>query len=278
MLEPLENIIEEGVENLTIGSTAKEPIEVIPLDQKQVFVLDKEQVNLQAKVNPVGKSYYGDFFSKYHRIGEIKDLIPEFKEYYYERKIKDAKAGLLDILQTFNKETAYPRGKQFHPYPSQVKAWITKWNKDINEKKLEQGLEVIPRSPTKQIIRTRGEDEELTLGSVDTPMLEMGLNTLAGELMNDALQTMKDTQDLEETFTTEEIVKRKNYVLNVMAHTTRLVHGKAALMLKASEEKRNNASFLMDILAKAASGQMTQEEIDTLKIPYKKHEQPVATV
>lgn len=276
MLEPLEDIIEEGIESLNIGETIKEPKEVIPIDQKQVFELDKAANAPQEKINAVGLSYYGEFFRKYHRIGEIKELIPEFKEFYYEEKIKDPKKGLLHILQEFNKEHAYPHGKQFHPYPTQVKLWTTKWNKDINEKRLEQGLEVIPKPNVKQIMKTRGEDGEITLGSTSDGDLEMGMKSLAGELINDALQVMKDTQELEEVYTAEELIKKKNYVLNVMAHTTRLVHGKAALMLKASEEKRNNTTFLMDILAKAASGQMSQEEMDVLKIPYQKHGQPVA--
>lgn len=258
----------EHISDVEILNVKQEPVEVIPVGEKQVFVLDPETPTTQPKVNVVGKSYYGDFFQRYHRIGEIADLIPEFKEFYYEAKIKDAKAGLLNILQEFNKQVAYPKGKQFHPYPNQVKIWITRWNKDINEKRIEQGLEVLPKAPTKQIIKTRGEDGEIILGASHENELETGMKTLAGELLNDAFQVMKDTQDLEDVYSTEELIKRKNYVLNVMAHTTRLVHGKAALMLKASEEKRNNASFLMDLLAKASSGTMSQAEMDMLKIPY----------
>jgi len=135
----------------------------------------------------------------------------------------------------------------------------------------------MPKSPTKQIIKTRdGESGDIILGATNHDTLEQGANTLAGELINDALQTMRDTQELEDVYSTEEIIKRKNYVLNVMAHTTRLVHGKAALMLKASEEKRNNASFLMDLLAKASSGKMTPEEMEMLKIPYA-NKQPVTS-
>lgn len=269
MLEHI-SAIEPEVESLNIK---KEPMVVIPIDAKKEYKLDPETPTVKPKVDVVGKNYYGDFFEKYNRIGEIKEFIPPFKEFYYECKIKDPKCGLLYILQTFNKEQVYPQGKQFHPYPTQVKSWTTKWNKEINEKRLEQGLEIIPKTGAKQVIKTRDEADELILGSVDTPTLETGLNTLAGELMNDALQTMRDTQELEETFTQEELVKRKNYVLNVMAHTTRLVHGKQALMLKASEEKRNNASFLMTLLAKASSGQMSDEELEMLSIPYKKEEQ-----
>jgi len=264
----LEHISE--VESLNVE---KPVVEFAPLDEPKVFVLDTEINKPVPKINVVGQNYYGQFFERYHRIGEIIEFVPEFKEFYYEEKIKDPKCGLLYLLQTFNKLHVYPKGKQFHPYPSQVKLWTTKWNKEINEKRIEQGLEVIPRSPVRQIIKTRDEGNEVVLGG-NYDHLEEGTKTLAGELLNDALQTMKDTQELEDVYTTEELVKRKSYVLNVLAHTTRLVHGKAALMLKASEEKRNTASFLMDLLAKASSGKMTPEEMEMLKIPYA-NKQPV---
>lgn len=265
MLEHISEV-EPSFESLNIE---KPVVEFGRIDEPKVYVLDPELQKPEPKINVVGRSYYGQFFDRYHRIGEIAEFIPEFKEYYYEAKIKDPKVGLLNLLQGFNKEHVYPKGKQFHPYPAQVKIWTTKWNKDINEKRLEQGLEVIPKSPTRQVIKTRdGESGEIILGATHHDVLEQGANTLAGELINDALQTMRDTQELEDVYSTEELIKRKNYVLNVMAHTTRLVHGKAALMLKASEEKRNNASFLMDLLAKASSGTMSQAEMDMLKIPY----------
>jgi hypothetical protein len=76
---------------------------------------------------------------------------------------------------------------------------------------------------------------------------------------------LNDDQQLEEIYTDEVLIKRRNYILNVFGHVTKLVHGKAALMLKASEEKRNNASFLMTLLASATAGKMNDEQLDLLK-------------
>jgi hypothetical protein len=79
---------------------------------------------------------------------------------------------------------------------------------------------------------------------------------------------LRDDQELEEIYNDETLMKRRNYIVNVFAHATRLVHGKAALMLKASEEKRNTAGFLMQLLSKATAGKMSDEEMSLLKSAY----------
>ena len=62
------------------------------------------------KVDPVALSIYGDKFTHYNRIGEIREMIPAFKEFYYTERQKNAKVLLSDMLQRFNKEIAYPEG------------------------------------------------------------------------------------------------------------------------------------------------------------------------
>lgn len=218
-----------------------------------------------AKVDKTGQMYYGDKFTVYQRIGEYKDLIPAYKDFYYERRIKDPKYGLVMSIQDFNEQVAYPRGLKLHPYTQQIRAWVRKWNADIIRQQfnMKEDGEITPEKQIRQVVKTR--NNELGLLAPSDSDLEAGTRTLGGELLNDAMQMLHDDQELEEIYEDDTLIKRRSYVLNVFAHATRLVHGKAALMLKASEEKRNNASFLMTLLAKATAGKLTDEEVQVLK-------------
>ena len=223
------------------------------------------------KLDAVGLHYYGERFTGYMKIAELNDLIPAFKEYYYDKRIKDQQIGLLKVIQGFNAEVAYPQERKFHPYTTQVRNWVKKWNADILEQQMQMREEskdvaIIERKHIQQIIKTK--DAEGLISAPDDNSLEAGVRTLGGELLNDAMQMLKDDQALEEIHDDETLIKRRNYITNVFAHVTRLVHGKAALMLKASEEKRNNAGFLMDLLAKATSGKLSDKEMEMLETTY----------
>ena len=228
------------------------------------------------KRDAVGLHYYGERFERYMRIGEYSDLIAPFKDFYYERKIKNKDLGLLEAVQAFNTEIAYPQDKMFHPYTTQLRRWVQKWNADIMRQQMNMREEtaITPEREIRQIVKVRGEENALMAPNDND--LEAGTRTLGGELLNDAMQMLREDQELEELYDDEVLMKRRNYIVNVFAHATRLVHGKAALMLKASEEKRNNASFLMNLLAKATSGKLSDEEIGLLEHTYapKANEQP----
>ena len=169
------------------------------------------------------------------------------------------------MLQEFNQKHAYPEGLTFHPYATQVKLWRTKWDRDILEKKMEQSVELVPSTvrEIRQIIKTKDGDK---LVVPDDATLEQGVRTLGGELINDAMQMLRDDQNLGELYSDEVLLKRRAFIVNVFAHTTKLVHGKAALMLKASADKRENAGFMMDLLAQATAGTLTDEQMSVLEI------------
>lgn len=220
------------------------------------------------KSDPLALAMYGETFQGYQKVGEIKETISAFKDYYYERKKENVNATLFDIMQTFNREICTPEGKRFHPYPSQVKFWRAKWDADIISQLHGAEMAIVEPKKIRQIIKTRNEDREVVLGAPQDSDLEAGVRTLGGELLNDAMQMLRDDQMLEEVMDDEVVVKRRKYIVDVFAHVTRLVHGKAALMLKASEEKRNNATFLMTLLAKATSGKLSDEEMAMLETTY----------
>ena len=217
-------------------------------------------------LDPVGISFYGaENFKGFDRVTEVVGLIPLWKDFYYEQRIKSPNMSVRDMLQEFNQKHAYPEGLTFHPYATQVKLWRTKWDRDILEKKMEQSVELVPSTAReiRQIIKTKDGDK---LVVPDDATLEQGVRTLGGELINDAMQMLRDDQNLGELYSDEVLLKRRAFIVNVFAHTTKLVHGKAALMLKASADKRENAGFMMDLLAQATAGTLTDEQMSVLEI------------
>jgi len=197
----------------------------------------------------------------YQKLEECRHLIPAFKEFYYAEKGRDFRQPIKDIIQRFNEV----QGEVFRPYPSAYQKWQLSWDRDIlNKASVESGLVSVDTSP-EQLIRSRDDDQKIIFGAPKDEDLEAGTRTLAGELTNDALQMLQDDQALQEIYTSDELMKRRSYIVNVLSHVTKMVHGKAALALKASQEKRENASFLMNLLAKASAGKMSEEEMALLE-------------
>ena len=226
------------------------------------------------KVDPVGLQIYGEKFLGFMKLAEVNDIIPAFKDFYYEAKVKDPNESFTTILRNFDKEVCEPMGKKFHPYIGQMRLWRKKWDLDLMQQMTNKDLVLVERKNIHQIIKTRDGERNLILGAPQDTELEAGVRTLGGELLNDAMQMLRDDQELEEIYDNETLIKRRSYIVNVFAHATRLVHGKAALMLKASAEKRDTASFLMGLLARATAGKMSDEEMGLLKSAYIKDEQP----
>ena len=108
----------------------------------------------------------------------------------------------------------------------------------------------------------------------DEYALEVGTHTLAGELLNDAMDILKRDQDSEEAYEEEIIIKRRNYVLNVFNYITRAVHGKEALKLKSNADKRETFGFLTSLINMSTAGKITDEQMELLKqsIPPKKED------
>lgn len=227
----------------------------------------KTEEKVGGKINPIGRTFYGERFRKFDKAGDYKDILANFKEFYYEKKILDFRTTGGDIIRAFNEEVCYPMNRTFFPYTNVYRRWKQKWDTDILEKKV-GGLELAEQPMVLQVIKSRNAENDIVLGAPQEDELEAGTRTLAGELTNDALRMLREDQALEEIHTTEELMKRRNYIVNVFSHVTKLVHGKAALMLKASAEKRENAGFLMSLLARASSGKMTEEEMTLLETAY----------
>lgn len=232
--------------------------------------VEKKQKKERPKyIDFVGKTLYGDRFERYQKIEEYRHLLPAFKDYYYECRIKNPKCTIASITRGFNDAIEHEE-VGFFPYSNALRNWRKKWDKDILEKKGMQLAKIDTKKNVQQVLKTRNANESgvIQYATPSYESLEETLQTFGGELLNDAMTQMRNDQDLEDMYDSDELMRRKNHVLNVFSHVTKMVHSKAALMLKTSEEKRNNASFLMDLMKKSTSGQMTVEEIQALKATY----------
>lgn len=217
------------------------------------------------KIDPVGLQMYGPDFKRFHKLAEITDLIASFKDFYYSAKIKNPNETLRNIVVGFNTEVCGPLNRTFYPSSIQLRNWRKKWDLDLMQQMQDKDLVISSDKNIHQVIKTRNEEKQLILGGPQDEDLEAGVRTLGGELLNDALQMLRDDQELEEIYDSDTLIKRRNYVVNVFSYATKLVHGKASLLLKASAEKRNNAGFMLNLLARASSGKMTDEELALLK-------------
>lgn len=224
----------------------------------------------ERKIDPVGKQIYGEKFTGFQKVAEFRDLIPAFKELYYEMRIKDPKVTLTAICHRYNEIVFEKHGRYFYPSMSHMRQMRKVWDADMLAKR---GLsEYEEDKKVKGIVKMRKENGDFSVpGDGD---LEDGVRTLGGELLNDAMQMLRDDREDEDIISGDALIKRRNYIVNVFSHATKLVHGKAALMLKASEEKRNTAGFLMTLLARATSGKMTEEEMALLESSYASAEIP----
>jgi hypothetical protein len=201
-------------------------------------------------------SFYENFDGHYHKINEIRDLIPQFKAFYYAEKRREPGRSAIKIINDFNAQIA---PLTFFPWEKQYRLWRKKWDTELLalEGYQEQQKEV------RQLIKVRDEQNALVVPADET--LENGAKTLAGELLNDAMSILKKDQDEEGLYEDDIIVKRRNYVLNVYNYITKSAHSKEALRLKSNADKRETMGFLMDLMSLATAGKMSAEDLALLK-------------
>ena len=217
-------------------------------------------------VNPVGWGYYGNKFSHFQKMEEVRDLLPAFKEMYYQERITNKETNMRQIIMKFNEELCFPEGRTFYPYTTNLRFWKKKWDRDIAEKKKDDSYMDDPmQKRLVSAVKTRGTDGYVV---PEDSVLEMGTRILAGELLNDALTMLRDDQELEDEMSNNDLMRRKQYIVNVFASTTKLTQGKAQLLLKASQEKRDNAGFMMELIAKATSGELKKDDVETIRSAY----------
>lgn len=214
---------------------------------------------LHETTNAQGKrrlSFYEGFDGHYHKVGEIRDLIPQFKAFYYADKRKDPSKSAIKIINDFNRQIA---PLTFFPWEKQYRLWRKKWDAELLT---EKGYKIQQRE-IRQLVKL--QDEQNATIVPDEHTLELGAHTLAGELLNDAMGILKRDQDSEDAYEEEILIKRRNYVLNVFNYVMRAVHGKEALKIKSNAEKRETFGFLTALINRSTAGKITDEEMELLK-------------
>ncbi len=198
-------------------------------------------------------SFYENFDGHYHKIGEIRELIPQFKVFYYSERQNDPERSAIKIINDFNRKIS---PLTFFPWEKQYRLWRKKWDADLL---IERGY----KQQQRQIIKLRDEQNGLIVP--DEHSLEIGTHTLAGELLNDAMTLLKRDQEDESFYDEEILVKRRTYILNVFNYVTRAVHGKEALKIKSNAEKRETFGFLTELINRSTAGKITSDEMALLK-------------
>ena len=211
---------------------------------------------------------YDDFDGHYMKLAEVRDLIPRFKDYYYERKLESPKLSSSKIINDFN---ALIRPERFQPYVLQYARWRKMWDTDIQGKML--GMKIALKDPQIIAVKVRNENNEMLVPSEHE--LESGAKTLGGELMNDAMTMLRNDQTHEDWYEDEVLMKRRAYVLNVFNFVMRAVNAKESLAIKKQQEKRETASFLMDLIRRSTTGKITPDEISLMKNSLKHNDNPV---
>lgn len=284
MDDPNEYVENEFPESESVFESSEEEIEplskpVKSVPEKKVSPSIEKSNPSEKKIDLTGLSYYGPSFTGYQKIAEYRHLIPAFKDFYYSLALQNPETKYTPTLRAFN-EKIKETGEKFHPNTFVCRGWKKKWDKDILEKRGMKLAEITVKKNVQQVMKTRASGENGLVAYVAPTQddLENVTQTLGGELANDALQMLRDDQDLEDIYESDELIKRKEYVVKVFAHLTKLTHGKAALLLKASQEKRENANFLMDIMKKATAGKMTAGDVAVLRSSYQPTEKQDAVV
>lgn len=218
---------------------------------------------------------YEGFDGRFRRAEEVRERLPAFRDFYMTRMAEADAMGLNDgeglkggkkknklsaikIVDMFNAQLPEDQTKDFFPETGMYRRWRKRWDAE-RDGRLQNAEERVERAQKRELMtHTPG-----TVPSLEH--LEDGMSTLAGELANDALETLRDTNEREEYFDDEVVVKRKMYALNVFAYVTKAVHSKQALDLKKHAEGRETAGFMLDILRRATAGKITAEELALLR-------------
>jgi hypothetical protein len=201
--------------------------------------LSLSDVLTDKEIIKVAKRLYGLSFENISELPDIKHLVPVFRDYFYGLYSQYPDITIEQAVQQFI--TKLPPGVIFHPSPNLLQVWNVQWK---------ENADYMAKIPTV---------------CPDDGYLDSGIRTLAGELLIDAHSTLREASNPAEDITPRDRVGMKRYVTSILQTITTMVHGKARIMLQASSEKRENASFAVDLLQKATSGKLTSEDITLLR-------------
>lgn len=193
----------------------------------------------------------------YARLDTMRDLVPRFRDFYYEQKMENPDIREKDVMDKFDAAIA-PR--IFNPWPVTLKKWRRKWDKDIDTQMRERKLRIKEET---RMVKLRDDAGNLIVPEYST--LEGAAQSLGAELLNDAMNMIKADQIDEDIYDDDIIIKRRNYALNVFNFISRSVHKKSELKLKEKTDERETAAWLMDIVRVASAGGIAEDDMQMMK-------------
>ena len=238
-------------------------------EEKAAKLEERKAKKRESGLAALSKMYGDKFDGNYRKVSDLINMIAVFKDYYLEARRLDLDKSAMAILRDFNAKYEIAN---FYPYPHQYKVWRKKWD-DVVMK--EKGLLEVEKR-MKNTLKIRDEERGLLMVPSNEG-LEEAADTLGGLLANDAIEMLQNDQEQEDFYSSDELVKRKSYVLNVFSHITKKVQGKEALKLKRASGAVETGNFLINILNQARSGKMTTQEMDVLSGGVLKKEDILAT-
>lgn len=215
-----------------------------------------DQSLIQVNTEPKKFFFYENFDGCYHKVEEIRDLIPQFKAFYMVERRREPDRNAIKIINDFNRQIA---PATFFPWEKQYRLWRKKWDTALLA---EHGYREEQRA-MRQIIKVRDEQDAPIVP--DEYDLESGAHTLGGELLNDAVNILKQDQESEDAYKDEITIKRCNYALNVFNFVLRASRSKESLNIKSRAEKRETAGFLMTLSQAAHAGKLTKEQMQMIR-------------
>lgn len=181
-----------------------------------------------------------------------------FKEFYFEQRILRPNEDPKRFVGDFN---ALIEPKEFFPAYQVYKRLCQQFDRQIQKQHANDPAAA-------KLLATTARDKRMVaeLMPRNEEQLDQGVRTLAGLLVDDAVNLVRDEpRDPDDLLGSDQFVKRRMYALNVLNHVGRTLKGKAEIRLKSAAEKRETAGFLMGIMNKALSGKITKEQMEAMK-------------
>lgn len=196
---------------------------------------------------------YTNFDGRYRKTEELRPHLAAFADFFKEKRFHPdgSKYSTLKIVDDFN--ATLPEGERtFWPNPSVYARWRKRWEAEIEGRLQDAQTRLANRTQNPLVRMEDGVPTEYT-------DIEQGAQSLAAELLNDARATLRETNEREEYFDDEVVVKRKMYSLNVFNFVMKAAHTKQAIDLKRHAEGRETANFMLDLMKMARAGKLSTE-------------------
>lgn len=206
--------------------------------------------------------------TEYTNITGMEDTLEEFRQYYLgERQIGREDSAL--IFREFRKQKEI-EGIHFNPYPNYLKQLYKRFDKELPP--------YLQKYQSAKDVAKNNRENRVALGQIQYEELENRSKSLhsllldeAEELINESKLSFEDYLEAhpDEMWSAKDLKKhqmeQKKLALGVAERVSAVVQKNSVIKLKKNKEGRETAGFLMDLMKKATTGELTEEEMQLLE-------------